>query len=124
MGWPNVLNALVKVIGFIMVVLVSAGVIWVVYRAFAKLLNRLIGDETVARALTVLGMILLGLKGLIAALSYITQPELRYLHTGLTDLLSGMAGVVQWMVLIAVILFVGYALQGYRGPAEEEEEEE
>jgi len=122
MDWRGVLDAVVKVIGFVLTVAVSGGVIFLLYRAFARLFARLIGDEIIARALSVLGLILLIIKGLAAALRYVTQPELRYLHTGLTDLLGGMADVVQWVALIAAILFVGYTFRGWRGPDEEAED--
>jgi len=123
MIWQNVLSAVVKIIGFVMTVLVSAGVIFFVYRALTRLLRRLVGDEVIARALTTLGMILLGLEGLEEALRYITQSELRYLHNGLTSLLNGMADVLQWLTLIAALLFIGYTLRGWRGPVEEPEPE-
>ena len=116
--WQSILDAVVKVIGFVLTVLVSAGVIFFVRQALSRLLSRLIGDEAIAQALATLGLILLGLKGLTGALRYITQDELRYLHTGLTDLLNSMAGVLQWVALIAAVLYVGYSLRGWRAPAE------
>jgi hypothetical protein len=122
--WQSVLDAAVKVIGFVMTVVVSAGVMFLIYRALSVLLGRLIGDKVIVRAGTVLAMVLLGIKGLGAALRYITQDELRYLHQGLTGLLNDMAGVVQWLVLVVSLLFVGYTIRGWRGPVEQEEEEE
>lgn len=113
--FQGILDALVKVIGFVLTVALSAGLIFLLYRALSRLLGRLIEDEVIARAVTVLTMSLLGLKGLVAALRYITQDELRYLHTGLTGLLTEMADVIQWVALIAVLLFIGYTLRGWRG---------
>jgi hypothetical protein len=119
-NWPSILAAVVKVIGFVLTVLVSAGVMVLVHRALSRLLGRLVGDESIARAATTLVLILLGLKGVTAALRYITQDELRYLHNGLTGLLNDMAGVIQWLVTVAALLFIGYSLRGWRGPAEED----
>lgn len=124
MSWPTILSALVKIIGFVLTVVVSAGVIFFIYRTLSRQLGRLIGDEVVAQALTTLGLVLLGLKGLVRALSYITQSELRYLHSGLTGLLTDMADVIQWLALIITLLFLGYTLRGWRGPTEEQAEEE
>lgn len=124
MSWPTILSALVKIIGFVLTVVVSAGVIFFIYRTLSRLLGRLIGDEVVAQALTTLGLVLLGLKGLVRALSYITQSELRYLHSGLTGLLTDMADVIQWLALIITLLFLGYTLRGWRGPTGEQLEEE
>jgi len=124
MSWPTILSALVKIIGFVLTVVVSAGVIFFIYRTLSRLLGRLIGDEVVAQALTTLGLVLLGLKGLVRALSYITQSELRYLHSGLTGLLTDMADVIQWLALIIALLFLGYTLRGWRGPTGEQLEGE
>jgi hypothetical protein len=124
MSWPTILSALVKIIGFVLTAVVSGGVIFFIYRALSRLLGRLIGDQVIAQALTTLGLVLLGLKGLVRALSYITQDELRYLHGGLTGLLTDMADVIQWLALIATLLFLGYTLRGWRGPTEEQAEEE
>jgi hypothetical protein len=121
MVWRDVLDAAVKVIGFGLTVILSGGVIFLVYRALSHLLERLIGDKVIAQAGAVLTLVLLGLKGLSAALSYITQPEVQYLHRGLMGLLDDMAAVIQWVVMIVALLFVGYALRGWRGPAENEE---
>lgn len=121
MYWPNVLDALVKVIGFVLTVILAGGVIFLTNRVLSRLLHRLTGDKVIARAGTTLVLILLGLKGLNAALRYITQPELRYLHSGLMGLLNDMADVIQWLVSVAALLFIGYTLRGRRGPAEGEE---
>lgn len=113
--WQSILSAVVKIIGFVLTVIVAAGVIFLVRRAMSRLLGRLIPDKVVAQAATILVMILLGLKGLTAALRYVTQNELRYLHTGLTGLLNDMASVIQWLVLVVALLFIGYTLRGWRG---------
>ena len=118
LNWRDILDAAIKVIGFILSVGISVGVIYYVHRTMSRLLQRLIGDEIIARGLTSLGVILLALQGAKAALRYITQNDLRYLHSGLMDLLLGMAGVVQWLALIAVLLFVAYTLRGWRGPTD------
>lgn len=124
MDWRIVLNALLKIVGFVLTVVLTGGVMFLVYRALSRLLDRLIGDKVIAKAGTMLALLLLGLKGLEAALSYVTQPDLWYLHSGLMGLLSGMADVIQWLVWIIALLFIGYTLRGWRGPAESEEEEE
>lgn len=121
MYWPNVLDALVKVIGFVLTVILAGGVIFLTNRVLSRLLRRLTGDKVIARAGTTLVLVLLSLKGLNAALRYITQPELRYLHSGLMGLLNDMADVIQWLVSVAALLFIGYTLRGRRGPAEGEE---
>ena len=123
-NWWNILDAFVKVVGFVLTVGLSVAVILFVHRGMSRLLGRLVGDKVVAKAFSTLALILLGLEGLTGALRYVTQEHLRYLHNGLMDLLNGMAGVVQWLVLIAVLLFVAYTFRGWRGPMQEEEEEE
>jgi len=119
--WQAVLNAAVKVIGFVLTIVLSGVVILFVKKALDRLLKRLIGDDAIAKALTALAVILLILKGLTAALRYVTQAELRYLHTGLTGLLNDMASVIQWTVLVAAILFVGYTVAGWRRAIADEE---
>jgi hypothetical protein len=116
MAWQDVLDAAVKVIGFTLTAALSAAVMVFVYRTLSRLLGRLIGDEVIARTGIVLAMVLLGIEGLEASLAYITQPELRYLHTSLTGLLNQMAGVIRWLVLVSGVFFIGYTLRGWRGP--------
>jgi len=43
------------------------------------------------------------------------------LHSGLMGLLNDMGDVIQWLVSVAALLFIGYTLRGRRGPAEGEE---
>jgi hypothetical protein len=115
LNWQSILSAVIKIIGFFLTGITAGVVIFLVHRALSRLLGRLIPDEIIAQAGATLAVILLGLKGLSAVLRYITQNELRYLHNGLTGLLDDMAGVIQWVVLIVVLLFIGYTLRGWRG---------
>ena len=122
MDWTRVLDAAVKVVGFVMSVAVAVGVIVFVRKSLADLLGRVITDGIIASSLTKLTVILLVLKGTTAALRYVTQDELRYLHAGLTGLLDEMASVIQWVVLVAAILFVGHTFWGARQSSEDWED--
>ena len=107
--WTRVLDAAVKVVGFVMSVAVAVGVIVFVRKSLADLLGRVITDGIIA-------------SGTTAALRYVTQDELRYLHAGLTGLLDEMASVIQWVVLVAAILFVGHTFWGARQSSEDWED--
>jgi hypothetical protein len=119
MDLQNVLGFLVGFLGFILAVVISVVVIVLVRKPLIRLLANLIGDEMVAGYGVTLVLILLGLEGLDAALGYITQTQLSQLFGGLIRLLDGLAGVIQWAIYIAALLFIAYSIRGWRGSSDQ-----
>ncbi|MDI7277094.1 MAG: hypothetical protein QME94_14055 [Anaerolineae bacterium] len=119
--WHNVVGFLTGLAGFGLALLIAAAVIWLVRAPLKRVLAILIGDKALAEAGSAFVLLILGLHGLRAALSYITQPNLSRIFGGLTGLLLDMAGVLQWAAYVGAILFVGYSLQARRGAARKDD---
>jgi hypothetical protein len=121
MSTHDILALLTGFVGFVLAIALTAGVILLVRKPIIRILQYLVGDETVARSGAIFALILLGLQGLTVALNYITQENLSRLFGGLTGLLDGLAGVIQWVVYIAALLFIGYSLRGWKKPSDTEQ---
>lgn len=109
----------VDLLGQVVGVLIAGGltlaVVVLLQRPVERFLLHLLDDPVVARMGTLFVVILLSLHGLATVLDYITQPELHAILGNLSGLLLRMAGAVQWLVQVAALLFIGYALK--KGPA-------
>ncbi len=112
---------LAGLLGFGLALATAAGAIYLVRAPLSRVLQQLIGDKAVAEAGTQFVLVLLGLYGLKAALGYITQAQLSLIFRGPLELLTNMAGVIQWVIQIAALLFIGYSLQARRSVAEASE---
>lgn len=118
----SVLEFLTGLAGFVLALAITAAIIWFIRAPLGRVLQVLIGDKVVAEAGSFFVLILLGLYGLRAALNYITQANLSLLFRGLTGLLVDLAGVIQWVIYIAALLFIGYSLQARQSEAGKEQE--
>lgn len=123
----------VALLGQVVGILIAGGltlaVVVLLQRPVERFLLHLLGDPVVARMGTLFIVVLLSLHGLATVLDYITQPELHAILGNLSGLLLRMAEAVQWLVQVAALLFIGYALKKgsgsrERGAAEPEPETE
>lgn len=103
-----------QVVGILIAGGVTLAVVVLVQGPLERFLLYLLGDRVVARTATVFTVILFSLHGLATVLDYITQPQLHVVLAGLTGLLLRLADVLQWVVQVAALLFVGYALRQIR----------
>ncbi len=110
--WTGFVSGLIGVLGFLLAAGAAVAVIYLIRRPLKEFLERLLGDEVVARAGTTFVLILLGLRGVTAAFGFIRQPNLREFVDGVLGMLSGMADEVQWVIWIGALLFIGYAIRG------------
>ena len=111
-GNVTVIEIMAAAIGIILALGITALVMIVVRGPLFRFLNALLDDEGVARLGVAFVILLLGLHGLRAALSFITVPELEPILTGIGILLVDLAGALQWAAGVAALLFIGYALRG------------
>ena len=120
-GAYGILQFLTGLAGLALALVIAGAVIWFIRPHLTRVLQLLVGDKSVAEAGTAFVLVLLGLYGLRAALGFISQAQLSRLFSGLMEMLLNMAGVVQWVVYIAALLFIGYSLQARLGAGKKEE---
>ena len=106
----------VGVAGFLLALGLTAAVILLVRKPLAQFLARIVRDEKVANMGATFVLVLLALRGLEGILDSINQTHLNFLFGKITGMLAGMANDIQWVIYIAALLFIGYSLQGWRGP--------
>ena len=106
----------VGVAGFLLALGLTAAVIMLVRKPLAQFLARIVRDEKVANMGATFVLVLLALRGLEGILDSINQTHLNFLFGKMTGMLAGMANDIQWVIYIAALLFIGYSLQGWRGP--------
>ena len=106
----------VGVAGFLLALGLTAVVIMLVRKPLAQFLARIVRDEKVANMGATFVLVLLALRGLEGILDSINQTHLNFLFGKITGMLAGMANDIQWVIYIAALLFIGYSLQGWRGP--------
>lgn len=106
----------VGVAGFLLALGLTAAVIMLVRKPLAQFLARIVRDEKVANMGATFVLVLLALRGLEGILDSINQTHLNFLFGKITGMLAGMANDIQWVIYIAALLFIGYSLQGWRGP--------
>lgn len=132
-------SGIVYIMGQLVGMLLAAGVtmaaIYLVRGPLERFLAALIDDPVVARLGSSFVLLLFGLRGLVAILNYITQPELQEVLGELIRLLERLAADVQWVAQVAALFFIGYAISrwgrdvrrvegmttGSEGPEEEDE---
>ena len=110
----SLIEIMAAVIGIILALGITALVMIVVRGPLYRFLSGLLDDEGVARLGVAFVLLLLGLHGLRATLSFITVPELEPILTGIGILLVDLASALQWAAGVAALLFIGYALRGLR----------
>jgi hypothetical protein len=111
----DAVDLLGQVVGILIAGGLTLAVVVLLQGPVERFLLHLLNDPVVARMGTLFIVVLFSLHGLAAVLDYITQPELHAILGGLSALLLRMADAVQWLVQVAALLFIGYALGGRRG---------
>jgi len=104
-------NLFVGLVGFVLALALTAGVIYLIRIPLAQFLKHLLDDETVAMFGVTLVLLLMGIKGLSTAFSFITNDSLRFLSSRLISLLGNLAGVIEWAAYIGALLFIGYSIR-------------
>ena len=111
--WNSVFWFVVRLLGFLLAVALTVGVIYWLRQRLISFLTELIPNEKLVSTGTTFVMLLLGLQGAGWALNYINQAQLNTLLNGLVSLSQGLAGVIQWAVYIAALFFIAYAIKGH-----------
>jgi len=112
----------VGILGFLLALILAAAIIFFVRKPMTAFLTLIVKDEKVAKFGTTFLLILLGLRGFEAATDMINQMHASFFFNNITNLLRGIAGDIQWVVYIGALLFIGYAIMGWKGKTEEKEE--
>ena len=103
---------LVGIVGFLLALAIAAGLIFWLRKPLKDLLQRLVDDETIASAGALFVAVLIGLYGLTTAFEFIQETHINRLFSNLFGMLNQMAGVIQWVVYIAALLFIGWSIRG------------
>ena len=106
------LRVLVGFLGFVLSLAIAAGLIVWLRKPLKDLLLRLVEDETIAAAGALFVAILIGLYGLSTAFTFIREAHVTQLFGTLFTMLDQMAGVIQWVIYIAALLFIGWSIRG------------
>jgi len=104
----------------VLALILAAVVIFFVRKPLTAFLTLIVKDEKVAKFGATFLLILLGLRGFEAATDMINQMHASFFFNNITNLLHGMASDIQWVVYIGALLFIGYAIMGWKGKTEEE----
>jgi len=127
----DVAKGFIGLLGFILSLALTAGLIIFLRKPLAQLLGKLIDDETIAQKIILFVFALLALAGLYSAIGsfypdrYVNLFNIdnkfqvgEFFHLtlyGLLNLLSGFAEVIKWAVVAVAIFFVGYSLRKMKG---------
>lgn len=123
----TLVDIMAAAIGIILALGITALVMILARGPLHAFLNAILDDEAVARLGVAFVLLLLGIHGLRAALSFITLAELEPILDGVGVLLLDLAGAIQWAAGVGALLFIGYALRGLQkerdnpGAVDEEE---
>jgi len=105
-------RVLVGFLGFVFSLAIAAGLIVWLRKPLEELLLRLVEDETIAAAGALFVAALIGLYGLSTAFTFIGEAHVTQLFGNLFSMLDRMAGVIQWVIYIAALLFIGWSIRG------------
>ena len=106
-------------LGVILAIILAGVVIGFIRKPLNQFLTRVLKDETVAKFGTTFVLVLIGLRGLVAVLGSVNQEHTNFLFNNLVRQLNGMVDDIQWVIYIAALFFIGYAIQGWKGHSEE-----
>jgi hypothetical protein len=101
----------VDLVGIVVLLAITAGVVFWLRKVTQSAISYLLEDEKVADAGSKLVLFLAAFQGLEAVLRYITQEHLDFLLSSWIGLANSLIGVVQWAIQIAALLFIGYAIK-------------
>jgi hypothetical protein len=119
MGSFQILNFITGLAGFFFAVAITVAVVYFARKPINSFLNHILQDEVIAKTGTTFVIILLALEGFRYTFGFITQPQVNTFFNGLSNLLNGLAGVIQWVVYIAALLFIGFSIQKFVKSEEE-----
>jgi hypothetical protein len=111
-NWDPIIWNAARLVGFVLAAGITFAAISMLRRQIVRFLTDLIPNEKLVSQGTNLVMFLMGLEGLRYALRFINQDQLNVLFGGLVGLVSALAGVIQWTVYIAVLIFIAYNIKG------------
>jgi hypothetical protein len=122
----DVVKGFIGIVGFLLSLGITAAVIMLLRKPLTQLLEKLIGDESIAKKILLFIFALLALAGLYSAIGAFYPDRFSTLFSvddkfqfgeffhlalyGLLNLLSGFAEVLKWAVLVVAVFFVGYSL--------------
>ena len=109
----QVFNIIAGLAGFFFAVAITVAVVFFSRKPVTSFLTHVLGDEVIAKTGATFVIILMALEGFRFAFGYITQPQLYTFFSGITNLLNSLAGVLQWVVYIAALLFIGFSIQKF-----------
>ncbi len=109
--WNNVFWFIIRLLGFILAAGLTVAAIYWLRKKVVSFLTEFVPNEKLVNQGTTFVMILIGLQGAIWALNYISQAQLNVLLSGLLSLATGIAGVIQWAIYIAVLFFIAYNIK-------------
>ncbi len=128
----DVVKGFIGILGFILSLVITAAIIFLLRKPLGQILQKLIGDEGIANKLLLFIFALLVLAGLYSAIGSFYPDKYSNIFSinnkfqvgeffhfalyGLLNLLSAFAEVLKWAVVAIAIFFVGYSL---RKPKEE-----
>ena len=132
MSTQAIISTVIGFFGFLISLGLTAGLIAFLRKPLKGILEKLVGDEDIAKKLMLFVFILIGLAGLVTALGAFYPAEhgfylfnadkevqfnvlIRYALFGLMDLLNRFASALQWSIVAIAIFFVGYSVR--HGPA-------
>jgi hypothetical protein len=123
----DVVEGFLGVLGFILSLAITAAVIVLLRKPLTQLLDKLIGDQDIAKKIFLFVSALLALAGLYSAIGSFYPDRYANLFSidnkfqvgeffhfalyGLLNLLSGFAEVLKWAVVAIAIFFVGYSVR-------------
>ncbi|MBN2146780.1 MAG: hypothetical protein JW726_05305 [Anaerolineales bacterium] len=123
----QIVNFILGIIGFILTVAITFGIIALLRKPLAKALEYLYEDKTVSKYASLVILALLGFVGLGSALQAFSPDDygvtlfignsfqfgelLSYMTDGLINLFDGFIEVMRWSIYIGVLLFIGFAIR-------------
>jgi len=119
MDTNQVFSIITGLVGFLAAAAITAAVVFFARKPINSFLSHVLGDDLIAKTGTAFVVILLVLEGFRYTFNFITQPQVNTFFNGLSNLLDGLAGVIQWVVYIAALLFIGFSIQKFVKSKEE-----
>lgn len=113
MDTNEVFSIIAGLVGFFFAAAITVAVVFFARKPVSTFLTHILGDEVIAKVGTTFVAILLGLVGFRYTFGFITQPQVSTFFHGIANLLDGLAGVLQWVVYIAALLFIGFSIQKF-----------